>query len=331
MDHSHNPAPLSAVVSAARSGSTWLGSIVNTVPTVAYRFEPWHRSGPHSAVLRDVERRIETGTADRTDRQTLYDALRPANLSISKPPFFPKQWWRRGHHPLWVASRALPRGEKLYRLFDNSPPRGTPVVFKEISIEHHVESLIRQLGVPVVYLVRHPCGSVLSDWRGQQQGAMPTGRQRHLREFLETYAPPDLAEQFMPRLAGMDDLQRSALLWRCDAETALSGLDAAGDGHIVIYEQLCDDTVGEAEKVLGYLGLEAVAMTHDFINRLHEGRRPRLFGRDAFDSFFTVYRNPAEQRDRWMSEITAGQRRAVEEIVHPSWAFQRLAAQGAWA
>ena len=185
--------PLCGIFSKGRSGSTWLGSIVNTHPEVAYRFEPFHRLREDPDVAR-LRRSIEAGTFDATERDELYAILLRASPLTDRPPFFVKRNARsRGKRLLWPAARRLPPLAPLYGALYT--PRGAPVVvLKEVTLEPVMEGLLRAGGTRIVYLVRHPCAVVHSQIRGQEAGVMPTARQGVLSSLLEKHDPA-LAER----------------------------------------------------------------------------------------------------------------------------------------
>jgi len=322
--------PLSGVISAGRSGSSWLGSLLSSSPEVAYRFEPFHREGHHSATADGFLARARVGDAQPEDAGTPYEALRQTNLAVERPPFFNQPWVRRYQHQLWGASRAIPLGDRLYDLISSTPPPGTNVVFKDVTLEALIGVFLETLQIPVIYLVRHPCAAVLSDWRGQEAGVMSRGRHQDLRGYLQYHGALELLQEVEPNIDDFNHLQTTAVLWRCDAEMALGFLNESGAGCTVIYEELCDNTEAEMKRIFRYLGLALAAQTVAFIEELEslESTNPRSF--DARDPYFSVQRSPRLQRDRWKTDIANEQRRQIEAIVEPSWAFETLAALAPW-
>jgi len=72
---------------------------------------------------------------------------------------------------------------------------GPPLVFKEVTFVKPLRTLVEKTSMPIVYLVRHPCATVMSDVTGQRNGKMPQDRQRRLGELLRQEAP-ELADRF---------------------------------------------------------------------------------------------------------------------------------------
>jgi len=159
---------------------------------------------------------------------------------------------------------------------------------------------------------------------------MARGRQDILGEYLERHQALDLLAEVEGSLDTFDYLQRTAVLWRCDAEMAMTALNESGDGCTVIYEELCDNTATEMIRIMRYLGLPLGADTSEFMHSLDALSSAAPKGSDARDPYFSVQRNPHAQRDRWKSEITPLQRSQIEAIVEPSWAYQALAAVAPW-
>jgi len=129
-------------------------------------------------------------------------------------------------------------------------------------------------------------------------------------------------------------MRRTALLWRCEIETCLRLIQGSGRGMIMTYEQLAEDAYTHIQSMLAHLGLAYSEQTTKFIDALYglkdAGRfGPRLTGWG--DSYYSVYRNPREQKDAWKARISPDDRRKIETIVGDSIAVSRFAALGAWS
>jgi hypothetical protein len=185
--------------------------------------------------------------------------------------------------------------------------------------------------VPVVYLVRHPCATILSEIRGQGHERNPA-RQRRLRELLREHAPSYL-ERFPEIVAGSDVTSRTALLWRAEVEECVNIVRSCSRGMLLTYEQLAGDAYQESERMLGHLGLEFGDATRRYLDELHgtkagATRPPRRTGWGK--KYFSVYRNPKEERNSWMRRITAEERHKIESVVQGSSAIEHLARLGGW-
>jgi hypothetical protein len=324
--------PLKAIIGAGRSGSTWLGSIINSHPEVAYRFEPFHRlqrREPKFKYLLDV---LADPNISDQNLEEIYLNLFKADPLTEKPPFFEKKYVNQfGIKNAWMFARTFRPAKYLYRSL-YTPKEYVPLVFKEVTYEKFMKNLLTNTSMPITYLVRHPCANVMSDVKGQQEGKMPSRRQDFLERLLKEH---DLAlyEQYAPQLDHMSRVEKVALLWRIDLEKGIAAIQTTGKGLLISYEQLCDDPHKVAKRVFDYFELKFEPQTKEFLDRLCAVDGTAIDStrkKDMMDSFFTVYRNPKQQKDAWKSKISPDDRQAIENIVSSSAAFQYCASISGW-
>lgn len=323
-------APLGAIFGTGRSGSTWLGAIINSHPDVAYRFEPLHRLADHPRVGRAREILLSE-TAEASQLEEVYAALLPAHPQLDKPPFFRKRWGRGvGQTLFWQAcSHVRPLQPVFERLY--TPPGRPLVVFKEVGFARALERLVRVARLRTVYLVRHPCAVVSSSLKGQGQGLMPTGRLGVVQSLVETHDPA-LAARFAGRYDSLTNTQRNALLWRIDVERALAAIQGQENGMLVVYESLCRDPAAVSEAALTYFGLGPSEQTARFLEMSvtkDQGARWRS-GEGLVNKYFSVFRDPLESMNKWKTALSAADQAEVFDIVSESAAFQSCAAIGNW-
>ena len=155
--------------SAGRSGSTWLGCLLDSHPDVTYRFEPHAQV---AGLFKDAKYANALLASDRlsdSDLVSIRRGLLHSNPFIDKPPFFHK---RSGalrlpglRQALCVTARKIPLARPLYRWL-YTPTASTVLVFKHVAQEDACRRLINQTSMSLVYLARHPCGTVASLLRG---------------------------------------------------------------------------------------------------------------------------------------------------------------------
>ena len=323
------------VFGSGRSGSTWLGSILNTHPRVAYRFEPLHRLGKGRAGAAALRDRLQSEEASDADLERLYEMLLPADPLVEKPPFFKKDNVpNAARERLWPVVKVVKLGDRhplspVYRWLYT--PRGRPpMVVKEVTHERTMRNLLERTGMRCVYLVRHPCAVVSSTLRGQAKGLMSTGRQGIVDDLLRAFSP-ELAERFVPRVEAMGPMEREAVLWRMDVEMGFRAAEASPRGRVVLYERFCDDPVGESRGMFEHLGLAFTQATLDFLEQGGEGEEGGgTRGEAAIDEYFSVHRDPAKSKQKWRKRVSAEEERAVMQIVEDSEEVQELARRGGW-
>ena len=278
--------------------------------------------------------RLKRQQVGEPDLPALYALLCRAHPYTNKPPYFPDKSYRLntfGRRQAWPLARAIPIMRKLYESA-YSPTPGPPLVFKEVTFLAALRNLLTRTSLPIAYVIRHPCATVISEVRGQQRGNMPSTRQRNLGKILRENAPA-MADRFEEVLSGTDAVRREALLWRFEVESCVPLVRQSSRGMVMTYEQLADDTHGETTRLLGHFGLRFAEQTKQFVDMLLAigatspgARRWTGWG----DKYFSIYRNPQQEKDAWKSKISSDDRRKIEEIVEDSDAVAYCATLGRW-
>jgi len=303
MDTNKSP-KLMGIFGTGRSGSSWLGSIVDSHPEVAYRFEPFHRLR-HSPPIEKVRQLLESEGFQESDLPQVYEALLPAHPTLERPPFFPKTYgFTAGKAWVRVPTRKLRIFHSVFKWL-YTPRTNPPLVFKEVTEERIMNQLLARTSIPIVYLVRHPCAVVLSTVTGQKQKVMPTGRHTVLDKILKRH-DPELSAQYSSNIENMDLLEKEALLWRVDVEKGILATQKYKNALLVIYENLCDDPVAVSKQIFEHFGLTFSAQTTDYLNsfeKIHqESNSLSEFG---IKSYFSVNRNPALMKNKWKQEMSS--------------------------
>lgn len=325
--------PLKAIIGPARSGTTWAGSLVDSSPDVIYRFEPFSRLSAVDAEIQNWFMRLRNQQVTDADLRNIYSSLCPADPLTNKAPFFGEKSYPLrtfGRRQMWPVARLLPPARKLYSAA-YSPIPGPPMVFKEVTFINPLRNLIERTSVPVVYLVRHPCATVLSTMSGPVEGSI-FRRQRRLRELVLEHAPA-YADRFAHVLESTDVVRRNALLWLFEVATCVALVRSSPRGMVMTHEQLADDAYTHAQALFAHLEITYGEHTVRFIDRLYhvsaDGRQePRRTGWGS--KYYSVYRNPREQKDAWKKKMSGEDRAKVEEIVQGDAAIEYCAALGHW-
>lgn len=318
-----------AIFGPGRSGTTWLGSMINAHPDVAYRFEPFTRQKRHPAILK-CKSELAQGHLTSETKDALYHHLLRADPITDKPPFFDKSFGMRKTGKLWAwrAARGMPPLRGIYSAF-YGPKDGTAVVLKDVASKT-ASQVIRGSNIPVVYLARHPCGAVASHVAGQRRGKMPSGRVNVFDSLLLKH-DPELHSRLEGRLQSMNEYERNAIIWRINVETVMRSVASTERVMFVIYEHLCDDPVAHVAKILNHFGLSFPDGAERYVASFVQSGAPISNAlQDRGDKYFSVFRDPKQQRDIWKSRLSKEDQTAIINLVADSKPVQRLAAIGGW-
>ena len=334
MDNQHNDIKLGAIFGTGRSGTTWLGAMVSSHPEVAYRFEPFHRLSKSKPEIAAALEQIRSEDFSSQDLANIYQALLPAYPEIEKPPFFPKSYgmgFPLGREFTWPLARKTSWGRNLFsHLY---MPKGNPtLIFKEVALEDVLTKLLNLNQVPIVYILRHPCGVVSSLLRGQKDALMPTGMRSVLLNLL-TKHQPHLAEKYQGQLQQMHISEQEALLWLVEVEQAIQVCQANSNALIVVYEQLVEQPREMLEKILTHFGLTMTSQCLEFIEQSSQSSMSSKIkrGEIGINQYFSVFRNSRSSRERWKQEFSAEDTQRVMRIIQNSKGYALGAATGLWA
>jgi hypothetical protein len=283
---------------------------------VAYRFEPFHRA-KHDPQLQTLKKRLIDRDASDEDLDRLYQYLRQADPTTDKPPFFAKRGMRTTG--IEYACRAGQLCKPLRPLFRRlyTPPDRRPVIFKEVGNEWLMDAMMSYANLPAVYLVRHPCGMVESVMRGQAKGVMSTGRIDHLESILRDQSPY-LYERYAGRFDELTVAEKNALTWRVDVERGYEAIQRSSNGMLVTFEQLCDDAHTVVRRICDHFGLIFTDSMQRLLDRMYDLNDTRRTRREVRNPYFTIFRNPHQQRDRWQSQMADVDCRDVKAVVGDS-------------
>lgn len=317
------------IFGTGRSGSTWLGSILNSQPEVVYRFEPFHRLRDRSELIGAITRGESEDLSDEVLRQ-VYSILIQADPAIEKPPFFHKDNIKPGRDLLWPVARKLGIASRLFSHLYT--PRGNPsLVFKEVDLESMMANMLHHTAIPVVYLIRHPFGVISSLLEGQAKNLMGKGRMRILESLMRNHDPA-LADRYADKLAGLSPAQLNALLWRIDVEKAWLCMRENQQGQLLYYEDLCKNTEERVREVFRHFEIEFVDQVEEFISKSTGSNLNSPAGLNELtqNSYFSVFRDPVESMNKWKDKLEKNDRDEIMGIFAESEIIELYFSQGYW-
>ncbi|MDJ0571655.1 MAG: sulfotransferase [Pleurocapsa sp. MO_192.B19] len=334
MNNHHNDVKLGAIFGTGRCGTTWLGAMVSSHPEVAYRFEPFHRLKKTQPEIAAALEQIRSENFSSQDLNKIYQALLPAHPETEKPPFFSKSYGMNfplGRAFTWSLARKTSWGEKLFsHLY---LPQGNPtLIFKEVAMVDVLAKLLNLNQVPIVYLLRHPCGVVSSLLKGQKDSLMPSGRRSVLLNLLNEHQP-HLAKKYEGQLPQMHLSEQEALLWLVDVEQAIQVCQANSNALIVVYEQLVEKPLETLEKIFTHFDLTMNSQSVDFIEMSTQSSLNSKIkaGEFGINKYFSVFRNSQSCCDRWKQELSTEDIQRVMQIIQDSKGYALGVATGLWA
>lgn len=300
-----------------RSGTSWVGKILDSHPLVLYRHEPdtviRDRDSPAYCPPEEIpahRARITAYVARLCETRTLKTAMSlPVFDKAYHGPLAP-----RLRQILAVALRGAARipllGNRVREipLPDFIEARRAPAiqpVLKSVSTLGRARLWLESVpGSRAILVIRHPCGQISSFRTGGRLGKFDHDVER----LAISWAPSAAAYGLTPeRVKTMPGIERQAWNWGVMNEMLLDGLCEREAVHIVPYEQLCLDPEGETRRMLAFCGLDWNDQTEAFVrtSTAHRGK----------SRYFSVFQDSHAAMNKWRAELSPEEQALILSIV----------------
>ncbi len=299
------------VVGMPRSGTTWLGKILDSHPETLYLHEPDSLDplplalAPEPEAARALAPRLQAwARAARAGRHVRVHG---------KLPLFRKAW--RGPagelaaRASVLAAKAAARRGREWPVRIGQVPEEAPVIWKSIESLGRLGALLAALpGLRALVLVRHPCAYVASVLRGERARRFASA----VRAADDRGVYAQLAATGVARRLGvdldtiLDGTPEERLAWRWALFNA-KALAEAERGRVLVmrHEDLCERPREEAARALAHAGLGMHERVSAFIGSSTRGGDSGYYG---------VRRDPRAAASRWRRELPAEVQARVMDI-----------------
>jgi hypothetical protein len=299
--------PLTFILGAPRSGTTWLSKIFDSHPSVMYQHEPDMASDATPLPVNYPEQDEIKYAA--LIREQVAAFLEVRNIkSAGSLPVFRKQC----DTTLSYGSRAL----SIYflHLLSKIPPRnltkhcivpGSPilqtyprihVVMKSVRLVHHAGLITRAIpDARTIVILRNPMGQVASLLNGITAGKFEMKR---IDFDVRLLATPQARTYGLTRqrIAAMPQVEKFAWEWVVRNEKAIDDLDGNPRARIIRYDDLVNDPMGLSQDLFNFAGLDWPRETEAFVTR---SMTPR-----GFNGYYTVYKHSRATSEKWREELS---------------------------
>lgn len=282
------------VFGAPRSGTTWLGKILDSHPDTLLRHEPdtIDPGSDYSFVPDEAPGEIVHAHLARllTCRRLKTIGTRPV---FAKAYLNAAQRWTRTAcvYAFKGAERYLHPGFGRLSVPDFVSVSEARPVLKSVGLGRAGVWSHACPRARAILLVRHPCGHVASVMRGQQGGYLES---RHPLGFVACAH----AQRYGLTRAKLEDQPaevRAAWRWAVLNERAIEQMRRP---HIVVYEDLCADPIGVSRRMFAFCGLSWDPQTAAFIRDSVQGE----------GGFFETRRDPLTAANRWRTTFPEARR-----------------------
>ncbi len=307
---------LTFVLGEPRSGTTWVGKIIDSHPDVIYRHEP--DLTRHEPVLPFVIADKDTARFIGPTRKHFTDLLtKPTLKSVGQQPLFPKSYYAPGIRALrtgltaalmGLRSAANWRGLNDLYIPDLLWTSGQPnlrFVLKSIAAAGRV-AVLRQAfpDAKIILLLRHPCGHVRSVMEGRRRAMFEPD------DIVKSIATMPNAQRYgvtAGSLRSASDLELVTWRWALRTERMLNVLTRSDNCYVVHYEAICENPLVETRALFEFIGLNLHPQTERFIRDSTEYR--------GSERYYRVFRDTTATANKWRSELTEDEITSILRIV----------------
>ena len=304
-----------------RSGTTWLGQILNTYQNCIYKYEPFlpSKSSPFQTWKNQL------GSDDRSIeelRSLFWSLCRNCYFGIDNPPFLNKSFYKQPRYLLYLFYGLAKRFGKLEHLYEwyGRPQlnKDTAILVKDVNFPIDLLPYLCEILQPyLISMVRNPFANIASFLKGIELGLFEHNYLEsiaRLKKILDTPRGKHLAH-YSPQLEKMSIAQFEAIRWRFQVESLVEYTNNYHKSMVVVYEDLCTDPLSKTKEIFDFLGWEFTQTTEDFINASISSTASSS---SSSKSYYSVYRNPGKSISKWREQLTEAQKLDIESIIDES-------------
>jgi len=272
---------------SGRSGTTWLGSILDTYEGADYFFEVEHFAG------------LDFDSPD------LLRAKYPFIHFLNDSP----AWIQRLEHGLLIAMRSMDVGRSLatrsLRIRYQFQPK---TAAKNFNLFKSVRLLQVALRYPelkskygqqlrLAHLIRNPFAQFASTSKMKQRGKVNTAN-AFRGEIDLVLSTPRLSKYHALARSYRDSswAEKSALIWWIANEMLVDQMDE--NKTIVVYEALTREPLVETSRIFDFLGWPLSAQTRDYIRETTDAKRSE-------GGQFSVHKSASDGLTSWTRDLTS--------------------------
>lgn len=299
-----------------RSGTTWLGKILDSHPDTLYRHEPdrWGK-------INELPLVISSSDPNSYAPIILDFVERLANLNHSsvngKLPAFPKSYFSTNQFLInqtnsWLSKLiCLCFGEIPLPHFKNylAVPH-LRIIWKSIESLGRLGAIVTSLKeCRAIHLVRHPCGYVLSVQRGESArkftGKILTSEDWPVFEMLLSTTLARDNGLSLEQLRQASPVERMAWRWALFNDKALDEISGMDHCTTMLYEDFCRSPQASVRSLLDFVDLDWNAQIERFLLRSTSFER---YG------YYSIFKISSKAADKWRDELSAEQIDSIMRI-----------------
>ena len=311
--------PWILVFGLPRSGTSWLGKLLDSSESTFYLHEP--DSGILSRRLPIyINPLLIESNSEKCLRKFLHGLPGEARpQAFIKKPIFSKKFYSRADR--WklesvfafrVLCPSLSAKVRLSRLLDIGCH--VPVVIKSVESFGRIPLFLKILSkYKIVFIIRHPCGVINSIMRGESKSKFKCNRSiAYSVDRLRQLCDLSQAKEYgidLNHLMALPPVQRVAYWWLLSNEKAIEECQRCENARVIVYEDLFESPLDKAKEIYDFLGLEFTGQSEQYIRdstRYHK------------QAYYSIYKDPKRVMKAWKHELDPDDKARILDILRRS-------------
>lgn len=305
------------IAGTGRSGTSWLGKILDSSPLVFYKSQPDNtdRYPWFSGIPSRLEPSPESDRFREPFAQAITQTFWGHSVNLHNKPDFSKSFlhqrtWRALNFSLRVWRKLTRGGAPTFRIprwMFSSDRYAALLVIKSVVSNLRLTWIHRHFPeIKLVLIVRHPGGYLNSIFKGaRQHGWADVGKKERLSDTVLPFPRPEHLK-YAGAFENGSDFERELIYWIVANETPILELAGSSTFKIVVYEELCARPADVAEDVFRFIGIPLNGSTRQFLRDSTTEERP---------GFYDVFKNPTRVARKWRDELSDEQLTVVDQYL----------------
>jgi len=311
--------PVRVLLGRGRSGTTWVGHVLNQYPEAIYKYEPFNPDKRNCYVRWLDDLYDSAQVSPEQCRASLLRCCQTCLHNVDYPPF-PRKPSRR--HPAllraaWQLGKHIPAMRRVYESVGRADlSRCGFILIKQVNFPNELLDLFHIVVRPrIIALLRNPLASVASSRRFYQASGSSQWRdEARVRSLIELGHAPCLAP-LVDTLGDLNDIEFEAITWVLQTEPLAEFAEAHSDVSIHLHERWIEDPVAAAREAYQFFGWR-------FSFEI-ESSVVRTVSASGTGSLHGVRKDPGSVVARWRRDLEHTEVEHVASIASRSAAFAR--------
>lgn len=286
-----------------RSGTTWIGKILDSHPDTLYMHEPdsWQRLD--GIPLFPGRNYTGEGVEELMKMVSGFPKLTKAQVT-SKLPIFKKNYQSSLRFYAYKASLYCSSIFYKYGVSKKISPfvrvpanwkSPLPVVWKSIESLGRLSLFGQEVdNSTCIQIIRNPAGYISSVISGESNSlfvdSTPSSEDYNLFQMLLDTEQGIRSGFSLSDLRALDPIERLAIRWQLYNEIAYENSKGHDRSQVLIYEDMCRRPIETARKLIDFCGLDWNDQTSQFLSDSISKNN---------GTYYSVYKNPLEAADKW--------------------------------